>query len=326
MAAVMKSNAGVRFADDVTVKILPKQRLQMTSRERLKYWWSEHELGKILRVCLKDLEIVKSEHEQSLTSVTSAESTSQSESGVTARGLEYVHEDDERMKQKKEVVHCMVNLLNRNVEEENKKATKKFYKGAVKESTKRAILYGKLDELAVVTYLKNAEREVQKEHQAKAEVEAKRAASRSPRSSKPARAKFSWNAFKKMGGSNRSNVSTASSASSVGSGDQLPVEVDVGTAAAIVAADAPLTPSPTILRKKALQSVSEEGGGGASPLPPPPPMSEHSPPPPPSSKQSLSPILTPTSRKKVSRQLRGSILSMASPKRSSKKAPMVVSH
>ena len=129
-----------------------------------------------------------------------------------------------------------------------------------------------------------------------------------------------------MGGSNRSNVSTASSASSVGSGDQLPVEVDVGTAAAIVAADAPLTPSPTIMRKKALQSVSEEGGGGASPLPPPPPMSEHSPPPPPSSKQSLSPILTPTSRKKVSRQLRGSILSMASPKRSSKKAPMVVSH
>lgn len=325
MAAVgncsLKANHNVRFANDVSIKVLPKQRLQMTSRERVKYWWTEIELGQILRQCLKELEIVKAEHSND---TTDSDTGPVYEESITARGLEFVHEDDVRMKQKKEVVKCMVKLLNRHVEGEDKKASKKFYKGAVKESTKRALMFGKLDELAVSSYLKNAERELEAEQE---EAAAKAAAKNSPKSS--SKSIFSFGRL--GGGSNNSRRSSASRTSRTASttsssGGSFTRMDDIAAAAAIVAATAPPTPnlSPRFRKKpmQPLHSLPEEDHRGGqqmqAPPPPPPPDDDLLPPPPPPA-PTKSPILTPKSRHKVSRQLRSSIISISSPKRDTRK-------
>ena len=84
---------------------------------------------------------------------------------LTARGLELVYnsEDDPRLQQKKDAVKCMIKSIKRSSKslKREKKSSDNgnddkygtYYKQVCEEATKRAILYAKLDALAIKDYV-----------------------------------------------------------------------------------------------------------------------------------------------------------------------------
>ena len=168
------STNSVRFQEHAMVRLSPKSR---TWKETKESWWTEHELHKIKEKCLIELETIqKEEKERPGRKATSLfgnknkkkPATDKDGEPLTARGLELVYsgEDDPRLQQKKDAVRCMIKSIRRsNSKSKSPKRDKKpsesgnddkygtYYKQVCEESTKRAILYAKLDALVIKDYL-----------------------------------------------------------------------------------------------------------------------------------------------------------------------------